>query len=268
MAFTLKDSLQLIHDLLVVCHDIGNAALEKNTDLAGCGAMFLARGAQCVDSVALLAQHGLNGDAMSVARTVTELAIDYPYIALDPVVRLKKFRQWDHIAKYRLAVATAELHNGAFDADLMKTLKELHDKAVENYARDARPSRRSQMRPPRPPRNWAGESIQRRADVVAEAATGGVEWERLRRRMYTLPYADMCDASHSCYGTLRYAFDGSGDDQELVFGRMQPDLKPADLAFRSMLILTNDVLTINDLHASLVERFNVIAARRYAEQLA
>lgn len=255
MAFTLQDILGLNQELLALAEDVGNAALEKSTDLAGCGAMFLARGAQCVHSASILAQEGLNGDAMSVARTVTEMSIDYPYIALDPSVRLKRFRDWDYIAKYRLAEATEELHGGAMDPEVMRKLKELHDKAlIEHY-----PRRRN-----RRPGNWADVPIRERAILVDESSSTPIERKRMRKRMYTLPYADMCDASHSCYGTLWYVRD---KDQELVFGRMTPNPKPADLAFTAMLILTGDVIDVNGLDASLGERVSALCLLRQADAI-
>lgn len=44
----------------------------------------------------------------------------------------------------------------------------------------------------------------------------------------------------------------------LHFGRMAPDVKPADLAFAAMLILIDDVIDVNGLDASLGERLTAI----------
>jgi hypothetical protein len=115
MAYEIEDALALITDLLKLAEDVGDAALAKHTDLAGLAAMFLARAGQSVFSAGLLAQHGLNGDALSVGRTVTEMAIDYRFIALDPAARIKRFSDYDHVAKYKVAKATDKLHGGTED---------------------------------------------------------------------------------------------------------------------------------------------------------
>jgi hypothetical protein len=68
-----------------------------------------------------------------------------------------------------------------------------------------------------------------------------------RLRTYELPYADMFNASHSCYGTLEYALIGLDAEPQIRFGPMEPNDKPIDLAFAAMLVLTADVIHSVDL---------------------
>ena len=247
MAYEMEDAIKLIADLLKVAEDVGDAALAKHTDLAGLGAMFLARAGQSVFSAGLLAQHGLNGDAMSVARTVTEMAIDYRFIALDPAVRTKRFSDYDHVAKYKIAKATDKLHGGTVDQAAMRVLKQRHDTAKANN--------------PESKNNWAGLTIRERAEVIDKAMPAS---SISRVQIYELPYADQCNASHSCYGTLEYALVGLDTDPHLHFGRMAPEVKPADLAYAAMIILIDDVIDVNDLDATLGEQLKAINDRRRA----
>jgi hypothetical protein len=230
MAYEIDDALGLITDLLRLAEDVGDAALAKHTDLAGLGAMFLARAGQSVFSAGLLAQHGLNGDAMSVARTVTEMAIDYRFIALDPTVRIKRFSDYDHVAKYKIAKATDKLHGGTVDKAAMRVLKQRHDTAKANN--------------PESKINWTGLTIRERAEEIDRAMPAN---SISRVQLYELPYADQCNASHSCYGTLEYALVGLDTDPHLHFGRMAPDVKPVDLAYAAMIILIDDAIDVNGL---------------------
>lgn len=117
--------------------------------------MFLARAGQSLFSAGLLAQHGINGDAMSAGRTVTEMAIDYRFIALDPAARIKRFSDYDHIVKYKVAKATDKLHGGTVDQTAMRVLKQRHDTAKMNN--------------PESKMNWAGLPIRERAEQVDKA---------------------------------------------------------------------------------------------------
>lgn len=247
MAYEIKDALELITELLKLAEDVGDAALAKHTDLAGLGAMFLARAGQSVFSAGMLAQHGLNGDAMSVGRTVTEMAIDYRFIAFDPAVRIKRFSDYDHVAKYKIAKATDELHGGTVDKTAMRVLKQRHDTAKTNN--------------PESKMNWAGLTIRERAEEIDRKMPAN---SISRVQIYELAYADQCNASHSCYGTLEYALVGLDTDPHLRFGRMAPDVKPADLAYAAMIILIDDVIDANSLDSELGERLEAINDRRRA----
>jgi hypothetical protein len=228
--------VDLVQDCLKLAERVGDAAIATHTDLGGLGAMFLARAGQSLFSAGLLAQNGLNGDAMSVARTVTEMSIDFAYIAKDSSVRIKKFTEYDHVAKYKIAKAADELHDGQIDQEAMRILKQRSDTAKLNN--------------PESKVNWAGESIRDRA----------IEVNHLRT--YELPYADMCNASHSCYGTLEYALVGLDSDPTIHFGRMASDIKPIDLAFASMLMLTSSVIEACKLDDSLDAELEKLGERR------
>jgi hypothetical protein len=238
MAFTIENALNLVTKALQLAEDVGDAAIAKRNDLGGLSAMFLARAGQSLFSSGLLAQNGLNADAMSCGRTVVEMAIDYAYIATDPTTLIKKFTDYDHVAKFKIAKATDELHGGMVPRDAMRILQQRHDTARLNN--------------PESEHNWAGVSIKKRA----------IEVDRLKT--YELPYADMCNASHSCYGTLEYALAGLNDDPQIHFGRMEPDSKPPDLAFASMMMMIIDVIRECQLVQSLDARARSLLDERRA----
>lgn len=239
MAHTIDNALELIRDLLALAREVGGAALATETDLGGFAGLFIARAAQSTFSAGLLAQHGLNGDAMSVGRTVTEMAIDFAYVAIDPEPRIKKFSDYDKVSKFKLATAINDLHDGTVPIDVMQTLEARHD-----AAQDDNPDAKF---------NWAGKSIRRRA------LDGG------HLRMYELVYADMCEASHSCYGTLEYAVVGLNEDLEIQFGQMPPSVKPADLAFASMTVLLRHVIVACGLDHAFGDRLVAINQRLAAQ---
>ena len=62
--------------------------------------------------------------------------------------------------------------------------------------------------------NWAGETSRYRAEEAG------------RDTLYELPYAEMCEASHSCYGTLEYALVGIDRSRSVPFGPMIPSTRP------------------------------------------
>ena len=232
MNYSIDNALELITDTLVLGETVCDAAIATQTDLGGLAAMFLARAGQSTYSAGYLAQHGLNGDAMSVARTATELSIDFRYIANDVDARIKKFSEYDHVAKFRIAEATEKLHDGQVDQQAMRILEQRHDTAQSNN--------------PESTHNWAGESIRARA----------IEIDRLRT--YQLPYADMCNASHSCYGSLEYALVGLN----IRWGRMEPDTKGPDLAFAAMTVLIADVIDACKLDPELGARIKALHDKR------
>lgn len=57
------------NECLVLADDVSDAALELQTEFGRLAATMLARAAQSLISVTELAQRGLVGDAMTVART-------------------------------------------------------------------------------------------------------------------------------------------------------------------------------------------------------
>jgi hypothetical protein len=225
VAYTINDVLEIISDCLELGEKVCDAAIATHTDLGGLAAMFLARAGQATYSAGLLAQNGLNGDAMAVARTVTEMSIDFPYIAKDPAVRIPKFSEYEHVSKFRIAKAIEKLHDGNVSQQAMSILQQRHDSARTNN--------------PDSEVNWAGVSIRKRAIEVGRLRT----WE--------LPYADMCEASHSCYGTLEYALVGLNSNPSIRWGRMEPDTKAPDLAFAAMTVLMADVIAACKLSSTL-----------------
>jgi Family of unknown function (DUF5677) len=245
MTHKINEALGLIEDLLKLAEEVCDAAIEKHTELAGLGAMFLARAGQSAFSAGLLAQHGFNGDAMSVARTVTEMAIDYRFIALDPTARIKRFIDYDLVANYKIAQAIDKLHDGAIDKATMCALKQRHD-----MAKATNPSSTG---------NWAGINLRKRAEEIDNAMPNKPSYVQI----YELLYADQCNASHSCYGTLGYALLKLDDeDPQLHFGSMPPNVKPPTLAFATMMVLIDDVIEVNCLDASFAESLKMIQSRQ------
>jgi hypothetical protein len=239
MPYTIDDALKLTQDCLKLAEKVGDAAIASRTELGGLGALFLARAGQSQFSAGLLAQNGLNADAMSVARTVTEMSIDFAYIALDPTPRIKLFQEYDAIPKYEMALAINELHGGTVDPEAMRALKERHDKAQLNNPNRSRAYL-----------NWAGRSIRKRA-IDAD-----------RKQLYALPYADACSASHSGHGTLEYALVDLDTNPKMRFGRMPPSGKAIDLAFASMTLLIASVIEACKLDKSLGEDLTQLLDRR------
>jgi hypothetical protein len=84
---------------------------------------------------------------------------------------------------------------------------------------------------------------------------------------YELPYADMCNASHSCYGTLEYALIGLDSEPKIHFGRMTPDPKAVDLAFAALLRLAADVIDACSLPATLADEIKRLHDKRSAFSL-
>lgn len=206
-------------ECIAIAEQLVDAAIDKHTDLAGLSAMVVSRAAQSLYSVATLAQLGMNGDAMSVARTVVELAIDLAYIATDPATLIPRFTDYAHVREYQLAQAVDRLHEGGVDQDAMRVLRQRRDDFREQN--------------PRSTMNWAGQSLEWRAERVL--GTEAVREQYVE--MYKLLYADMCAASHSGYLTLKYTLVGDVNNPRIHFGHMAPEVKPIRLAFVAMVQL-------------------------------
>jgi hypothetical protein len=229
--------LDVIRECLELAEATADEAFTKPSDIAGLSTMFLARAGQSLLSVGILSERGLIADAMSVGRTVVEMSIDFAYIAKDPAVRIAKFESYDHVSKFKLAKAVDKLHGGKAPQAVMTTLKQRHDIARANN--------------PDSTLNWAGKSLKDRATEVG------------REKLYELPYAEMCGASHSCYGTLGYALVEIDSSPKIHFGAMAPSTRPITLAVGAMAQLIAAVIDACGLEsaASLRDRLLAIAER-------
>jgi hypothetical protein len=87
-----------------------------------------------------------------------------------------------------------------------------------------------------------------------------IEVDRLQT--YELPYADMCNASHSCYGTLEYALVGLNANPEIHFGPMAPDTKGPDLGFAATTALIAEVIRACNLDPALNEGLKQLHDKR------
>lgn len=224
-----------------LAESVVDAAVELHTDLGGLSATCLARAAQSLCGTTHLAQLGLNGDAMSVARTIVELAIDLAYIASDPTRLVPMFVDYSHVREWELAQAVDRLHGGTVDRDAMRVLRERRARYLEQN--------------PDSDRNWAGISLKRRAERVA----GTAEVRAAHVQMYDLLYADMCGASHSGHVTLKYTLVGDPGAPSIHFGPMEPDTKPIMLAFGAMLQMIKTVIETCHL-TGFEERFDAMNA--------
>lgn len=219
-------------DCIALADDISDAALDLHTEFAGFAATVLARAAQSLISVAELAQRGLVGDAMSVARTIVELTIDLGYIASDSGTLVPRFVQYANVRNAELAEAIERLHDGNVDQEAMRVLRDRRDEYLEEN--------------PNSEHSWAAVPGQRRGvRWRAEHVVGDEATRRRYVQMYELLYGDMCAASHSGQLTLEYTLvrraDGSVDS--IRFGHQVPDAKPIDLGAATLLLMMSRILT-------------------------
>lgn len=216
---------------LRLADDVSGAAAELRTELSGLAAAMLARAAQSLISVTELAQRGLVGDAMSVARTIVELTIDLGYIATDPDTLVPRFNGYAAVRNRELAAAIAELHAGNVDQGVMRLLDERAEAYIGND--------------PASEFSWAGVGAKQRRGVGwrARNVRGNEGTRRHYIRLYELLYADMCGASHSGPQTLEYTLvrDSDGRVDHIRFGPQLADTKPIDLAASTLLLMMEDI---------------------------
>jgi hypothetical protein len=219
------------NECIALADDVSDAALEVRTEFGGLAAAVLSRAAQSLISVTELAQRGLVGDAMTVARTIVELAIDLGYIASDPATLVPRFIGYADVRNHELARAIAELHEGNVDQDAMRALEERAEAYIGND--------------PASEHSWAAVGNQRRGIGWRARNVRGNEATRQQYvRLYELLYADMCAASHSGQLTLEYTIvrRPDGTAEKIRFGRQTPDAKPIDLAAASLVLMMDDIL--------------------------
>lgn len=213
MSTTMAKCVGMGEDCVRLAERVVDQLLARQTDLAGLSALMVARASQSMESAAILGQAGFNGDAMSVARTIVELAIDLAYIvANNPADLIPKYEAHDDVRAFQLAEAVDRMHGGGSDRVAMHTLEQRRNAALAND--------------PNTEHNWAGISLRRRAAMAGASQDA----RDLHVRMYEVLYADMCGASHSGYPTLWYTLTPRG----LRFGRQEPACKPVELAFGAL----------------------------------
>ena len=188
-----------VADRAIAIRTAGNAASPELLDLA---VLFLARTSQALESVGILAERGLVGDAMAVGRTAVEMAIDFGYIAKLPGERIAMFESFESVSNFKLVKAIQKLHGGAPEAAVAEAQRRYNIAVTNNPDSKA---------------NWAGKSICDRAEAVGMSM------------LYKLAYAEMCTASHSSYGTLRYVLVNDGDEPTVRFGPVAPSARPITL---------------------------------------
>lgn len=204
------------------------------SDIRGLGALFLCRAAQSVGGAGMLADYGFVGDALSCGRTAIEMAIDFTYIALDPVPRLKRFAEYDVVHEAKMADKVNKLPGSKISPEYLGRLRELHAKFKDANGED---------------HNWAGRSIKKRAE------DGG------QTQLYDLAYAEQCNASHSGPGTLAYTIVTVDGVSKLRFGKMPPDSRPLILAHLGMCELIGQVVRACGLDKALGDRASALSKR-------
>lgn len=229
-----------------LAEEIGDAARATQSEFGGFAALVLARACQSAHSANILAENGLIGDAMTVARTAVELAIDLAYIAKDAKARVAMFMDHDYVKKYEMAQAIAELHDGAVDQGALAELKRRADEAMSRHPTLAEKWANGG--------SWAGVGLKRRA-------TDGD-----RVPMYKLLYRDMCDASHAGYGSLEYALVDLDGDPKIRYGNMEPDDGAAVLAAGALMALAATVVDALQLDPSFGARSTELVHSLTAKQ--
>lgn len=215
--------VEIANDCIVLADDVSDAAVDLHTEFAGLCAACLARAAQSLISVTELAQRGLIGDAMSVARTIVELTIDLGYIASDPDTLVRRFTGYADVRNAELAEAIERLHRGNVDQEAMRVLRERRDEYLEEN--------------PNSEHSWAAVPNQRRGiRWRAEHVAGDEATRHEYVQLYELLYGDMCGASHSGQVTLEYTMQRRFDGTKVIhFGHQVPDSKPIRLGARTLL---------------------------------
>jgi hypothetical protein len=223
-------AVALANDCIDLAEDVYDAALDLHTEFSELAARVLARAAQSLISVAELAQRGLVGDAMSVARTIVELTIDLGYIASDPDTLVRRFVDYADVRQAELAEATERLHKGGVDQEAMRVLRQRRDEYLEEN--------------PNSKHNWATVGNQRRGVGWRAAHVAGDETIRNQYiQLYELLYGDMCDATHSGAVTLQYTMQRRPDGTQVIhFGPQVPDAKPIRLSVLGLLQMTGMIL--------------------------
>jgi Family of unknown function (DUF5677) len=224
----LEETIRKAGDLLVLVGDVYNELTEEPSEWRGLCASTLARSYQVLQSVVMLASRGLNGDAMSVARTIVELAIDLAYIATDPGTLVPMFIGYAPVRDQALQEKVEE----HLSVEMSPESKAFLFQRKEAYLEVNPKSRIS----------WAGQSLSRRADRVA----GDGDVKKQYRLLYDIAYADMCGASHSGEVTLRYVRDENG---VVVFGPQAPSSKPVILASFSLKLMLECIVRACGLHS-------------------
>jgi hypothetical protein len=127
----IDETLELLEQCVDLAAEIGNACFVAQTDIRGLAGNFIARAAQSMYSAGLLAQQGLVADALSCGRSVVEMAIDFAYIALEPVGRIARFSAYGDVHEFRLA-SGVNMHGGNLRTEYLAELQKRHDQYRTN----------------------------------------------------------------------------------------------------------------------------------------
>ena len=149
-----------------------------------------------------LAQRGFVGDALTVARTIVELAIDLGYIESDPGTLVRRFRDYADVRNREMAEAINELYGGTVAPAVMQVLRDRAEAYIGNE--------------PNSEYSWAAVGRERRGvGWRAEKVAGSEQRRSDYRRMYSLLYSEMCGASHSGTITLEYTMTNGASERRL-----------------------------------------------------
>jgi Family of unknown function (DUF5677) len=220
-----------------IAEKVFDALLALQTEHGGLTAALVARSAQSLNSVSHLANKGLNGDAMSVCRTIVEIAIDSSYIASNPNQLIPRFVDYGQLKRWELNKAAKGLQG-----------QEVSSQYEEYFSYFEGEYGKSKL-------NWAGKSLRAR---VTEGVYGILSKENYDH-LYGLAYAEMCGASHSGQNTLRYVAVHSEDGAVSIrFGPQTPSDHPVALACMAMAMLLSTAvhnLSLSDALRKDVEDF-------------
>jgi len=222
--------VHLANNCIKFAEEVCDAVLERqtpdpNTNLAGIAGACIARGAQALMSTTELAQRGFIGDALTVARTIVELAIDLGYIESDAGTLIRRFRDYADVRNREMAEAINELYGGNVSPAAMQVLRDRAEEYIGNE--------------PNSEYSWAAVGRSRRGvGWRAERVAGSEQRRSDYRRMYALLYGEMCGASHSGAITLEYTMTNGA----IQFGPQAPSARPVRLAAQTLLMMIRGVL--------------------------
>lgn len=245
MAKTFEELEALSHRLTALAETVCESSFATGSRFGILGARVLARCTQSLYAVRLLVSKGCNGDAMSVARTIVEFAIDLAYIADNPEERVAQYESFGATRAHHLAEGIDNMHDGAVPDSVMESLRVDADafKAVVKKWRDG----------------WSGHSLKKRASEI----TGDPDRRKTFDHLYSVVYNDMCLASHSGVMSLKYAETQTPNGPVLAFAPQAPDVKAIEVVMFPFLVLIDVVAsaTSTEVSARLTSLANELADR-------
>ena len=205
-------ALKFSKDCRAMAKEVTDAVIARGFDRECASLVFLARATTAMESSEILVERGMNADATSVGRTITELDIDFAYILkAETEKRWGLYINYEVVSDWHDAQAWNALHDGKADPALMETARKKYDAVKADYPDEYK---------------WAGKgiSLKKRAEEVGKFNNCG------------MAYSSGCKASHSGAAGLRHIYDtevdaaGNPTRITILVGRQTPDAHPVIIA--------------------------------------